>query len=212
MAQIKTSTAVPELQAVKIEAKEFGAVKDLNRQAIAQLIVSLQSNQHRATASTKNRGEVAGSTRKPWRQKGTGRARVGSIRTPLWRGGGRVFGPTSDRNYQKKINKQLLVPAIQWLLSKKADAGLVEKVQNLSAENLTNTKTALRIFSPSLHQSNLLVIDATENAIKRVLRNVPYIDLVLAAELNLIDLAKARHIIFSELGLKTLRARFKKQI
>lgn len=212
MAQIETSTAVPELQVVKIEAKEFGAVKDLNRQAIAQLIVSLQSNQHRATASTKNRGEVAGSTRKPWRQKGTGRARVGSIRTPLWRGGGRVFGPTSDRNYRKKINKQLLVPAIQWLLSKKADAGLVEKVQNLSVENLTNTKTALRIFGPSLCQSNLLVIDATENAIKRVLRNVQYINLVLAAELNLIDLAKARHIIFSELGLKTLRARFKKQI
>lgn len=212
MAQIKTSTAVPELQVVKIESKELGPVNDLNRQAIAQLIVSLQSNQHRATASTKNRGEVAGSTRKPWRQKGTGRARVGSIRTPLWRGGGRVFGPTSDRNYQKKINKQLLVPAIQWLLSKKADAGLVEKVQNLSVEHFTNTKTALRIFGPSLHRSNLLVIDATENVIKRVLRNVSYINLVLAAELNLIDLAKARHIIFSELGLKALRARFKKQI
>ena len=91
----------------------------LNADLLHQVYVSMDANQRIAIAHTKGRGEVAGSGKKPWKQKGTGRARAGSVRSPIWRGGGIVFGPQKDRNFKKKINKKSNTRAILMALSEK---------------------------------------------------------------------------------------------
>src|SRR4030042_2797155 len=127
-----------------VKPEMFGDVQ-LSAKALSQIIVSLQSNRRQAPARTKTRGEVAGSTRKPWRQKGTGRARVGTRRTPLWRGGGNGFGPTGNRNFTQKINRQVLPQAIRAVLASKAARGEVLEPQSVPPS--TKTKTSLAWLS-----------------------------------------------------------------
>jgi len=185
--------------AIKVMPEEF-AGKKLAPQVLAQLIVDLQHNQHRSTAHTKTRGEVAGSTKKPWRQKGTGRARVGTKRTPLWRGGGQIFGPRSNRNYNHKVNQALLIPGLRSILASKAASGdifTLEQPQS-DAAVASHTKTALMWLKGMLDpQSNLLIIPATNAALSRSTRNLPYLKLRTVAQINLLDVAVARHIILS---------------
>ena len=102
-----------------IELSESVFNVPLNAELLHEVYVSMDANQRTVIAHTKGRGEVAGSGRKPWKQKGTGRARVGSVRSPIWRGGGTVFGPTKDRNFKKKINKKANTIAILMALSEK---------------------------------------------------------------------------------------------
>ncbi len=185
----------PTTAIVKVEATEFAGAQ-VALPVLGQLVVDLQHNQHHATAHTKTRGEVAGSTRKPWRQKGTGRARVGTRRTPLWRGGGRVFGPRSTRNFQHKINYKLLFPALLTALSQKAAAGEVLSIDKQYGGG-SQTKTALQFFQGSLDpQSNLVITAAADPALRQAVRNLPYVTLRSISQVNLLDVVTHRHIIF----------------
>lgn len=102
---------------IKLPEEVFGL--DWNGDLVHQVVVSMASNRRDAIAHTKNRGDVSGGGKKPWRQKGTGRARHGSNRSPIWRGGGITFGPTNERNWSKKINKKMKVKALFTVLSQK---------------------------------------------------------------------------------------------
>ncbi|MEA1909441.1 MAG: 50S ribosomal protein L4 [Patescibacteria group bacterium] len=178
-----------------INASKFKG-KILSESVIGQLLVDLQHNTRRATAHTKTRGEVRGSTRKPWRQKGTGRARVGTRRTPVWRGGGRVFGPTKERNFIRKINKKLINPALLTVLQKKAEKGNVYSMPEIAKVSKTNE--AIKIFKGSLDaKSNLIVIPEKNEDLKRNVNNVSYITLRQISRLNLLDVAKHRKVIFT---------------
>ena len=179
-----------------VAAAEFSG-KKLDSKLVAQLVVDLQHSQHRPTAHTKTRGEVAGSTKKPWRQKGTGRARVGTKRTPLWRGGGRIFGPRSNRNFYHKINRGLLAPAMTTLLADKAMAGEVFVLNELKGEITGKTKAGLQLLREVLDpQSNLVVMESATPELVRAMSNLPYIKLRSANQVNLLEVALARHIIF----------------
>jgi len=190
---------------VRLSAKEFTG-KLLSREMLSQIMVSLQSNQRHSIAHTKTRGQVAGSTRKPWRQKGTGRARVGSRQTPLWRGGGIVFGPNKECNFKQKINKKIKTPTLNLILSRKAQAGTVVEFKKIP--EFSKTKEVIAFLSPVLAPKNNLIVFKTSNPlIMRALRNISYIKTVLPTSLSLIDVASAHQIIFFPGALETLQAR-----
>src|SRR3989337_4278480 len=107
----------------KLSAAVFGA--KIVPHLIHEAVVSMRSNARRSTAHTKTRGEIRGGGKKPWKQKGTGRARHGSIRSPLWRGGGVTFGPTSDRNFFRKVNRKTKRMGLLTVLTAKAAEGKV---------------------------------------------------------------------------------------
>jgi len=116
-----------------------------NPDLVHQVVVSVQANRRAPFAHTKGRGDVRGGGKKPWRQKGTGRARHGSRRSPIWKGGGVTFGPTKDRVYTKKINKKMKTKALYSVLSKKLKDGEVMFVDGLQFEK-PNTKEAKEIL------------------------------------------------------------------
>ncbi len=149
-----------------IEGKESGSIElpadifdlELNNDLIHQVVVSMMSNQRAVIAHTKGRSEVSGGGKKPWKQKGTGRARHGSIRSPIWRGGGITFGPTKERNFSKKINKKAKIKALLQILSQKMRDGEILFVDQISlAEPKTKeAKNILTNFSKIKGFENIL--------------------------------------------------------
>jgi len=128
---------------IKLPEEVFGL--SWNDDLIHQVVVSMAANRRDAIAHTKDRGDVSGGGKKPWRQKGTGRARHGSIRSPIWRGGGITFGPLNERNWSKKINRKMKVKALFVVLSQKMKDGEVLFVDNLKFET-PKTKEAKNIL------------------------------------------------------------------
>lgn len=192
----------------KVDAKIFGPVES-NPQFLSQIVISLQSSQRVPSAHTKTRGEVAGTTRKPWRQKGTGRARVGTRRNPVWRGGGAAFGPLKERNFHKKINKKATLSALSMVLAKKSEAGEVVKIGGLS-KDIKKTKDILKVLSNVLSpRSNLLIIKERDINLEKVLKNVKYINLTVVNKINLIEAISAYRIIFTTDALKALQNKLK---
>lgn len=110
-----------------------------NADLVHQVVVSLESNKRTPIAHTKERGDVRGGGKKPWQQKGTGRARHGSIRSPLWKGGGVTFGPRNDKNYKKKINRKMKTKALYTILSRKLKDGELLFIDTIS---IASPKTA----------------------------------------------------------------------
>ena len=169
--------------------------KEINRFALAQMIVSLQSNQRHAKADVKTRGMVAGTTKKPWRQKGTGRARVGTRRNPIWRGGGVVFGPSKERNFYKKINQKNKFPALMWVLSQKAIKGEILEVKQMPKFN--KTKEIFHFLRDNLNpKSNLLILSQKDKNLIRLIKNIKNVTVLQAANFSLLDAVKYRNIIF----------------
>src|SRR3989338_10724782 len=162
---------------VDLPEKIFG-LKEKRDVLVHELVVSMMMNKRNVVAGTKTRGEVRGGGKKPWQQKGTGRARVGSIRSPLWRGGGITFGPTSKRNWDLKINKKTKILALFSVLTNKSRSGQIVVVDNL---NLTQPKTRelaaklkdLRARFPALGRKQTLVITPGQNDLVRAAKNLP---------------------------------------
>ena len=192
----------------KVDAKIFGPI-EFNPQLLSQIVISLQSNQRVPSAHTKTRGEVAGTTRKPWRQKGTGRARVGTRRNPVWRGGGAAFGPLKERNFHKKINKKSMISALKMVLAKKSEAGEIVRIESLP-KDINKTRDILKVLSRVLSpRNNLLIIKERDINLEKVLKNVKYINLIVVNKINLIEAISAYRIIFTTDALKALQDKLK---
>ncbi len=175
-------------------AKEENASHIVHRALVRQL-----TNARQGTASTKTRSEVRGGGRKPWRQKGTGRARAGSIRSPLWRGGGVIFGP-KPREYELKMNRKERRLALRTALASRAEDLVV--VQNFS-ENMAQPKTkellaAIARWGVDPENKILLILsERTENILLSA-RNVAKLTLIAADQLNIFDLLHADKIVLTE--------------
>lgn len=159
-----------------------------------QALVRQMANAHLGTHKVKARGEVAGGGRKPWRQKGTGRARQGSIRAPHWRGGGTVFGPT-PRSYEVKMPRKMRRAALRSALTvKAADSQLVLVDSFEMAE--PKTKQMLEILQNlKIDSSALILLPASDDVILRSVRNLPKVRTLVAQYLNVRDLLKYDYVV-----------------
>lgn len=192
--------------------KEINAPKDIfsapvNEHLLHEAVVNYRANQRQGTASTKTRAMVRGGGRKPWRQKGTGRARAGSIRSPLWRKGGVTFGPSlRDYSYQlpKKVRRSALKSA---LASKLAEKQLIV-VESLKLKE-PKTKEGIKLLE-SLNLRSALVIDSHENKnLILALRNVPRIKAVDHNQVNVYDILNHEKLVFSQQAFDSLMERLK---
>ncbi len=171
------------------------------------------ANQRAGTASTKTRGEVSGGGRKPWRQKGTGRARAGSIRSPLWRGGGIVFGP-KPRDFSEKITRSLRLSAYRSALKKAIEEGKIKLVESLDADThkTKDFKALLEKLGvrPGI-DNTLVVVNQISNNLYLASRNIPDVWVLLAKDVNPYDLLWAEKILVDKESWDVLMERTKKK-
>jgi len=181
---------------------------DKGLQAVKEVIVAINANNRQGTHSTKTRGEVRGGGKKPWRQKGTGRARAGSIRSPLWVGGGVVFGP-KPRDYSKKINAKVKALAFSRALFDRVSAGELAVIDSFVAAPV-KTKVMNKVVTLIAPKGKVLLVDAPFTAdAARASRNLGRVTLQEAAKLNTKDLAQYVKIIVSIKALEAIIARVK---
>jgi large subunit ribosomal protein L4 len=167
----------------------------INEALLAQYVYSYLSNQREANAHTKDRGEVSGGGKKPWNQKGTGRARAGSIRSPLWKGGGVTFGPKNTRNFKKKLTKKMTKAAMRSAFSVLAKNKAVSVMDNFEMGK-PNTKNVITILKDFAEIKKLTLIqNGSSVELMMAVRNLPNIKLLNVNELNAYDLVNASHII-----------------
>jgi large subunit ribosomal protein L4 len=169
-----------------------------NKHLLAEAVRVFLANARKGLAHTKTRGEVRGGGKKPWKQKGTGRARVGSIRSPIWRHGGITFGPRSNRNWSLKMNRQSARQALLMALSDKAKEGKLFVIENFKMEKPKTKEFAgmLESFKKmALGKKQLLVIPATEKNIVRSSRNIPSITPITANSINTYEILKADSMV-----------------
>lgn len=158
-----------------------------NEAAVHQVVVAQLANKRQGTQSAKTRSEVSGGGRKPWRQKGTGRARAGSIRSPLWKGGGVIFAP-KPRDYSKKVNKKMNRLAMKSVLSSKVAENemLVLDALNLEAPKTKEMNTILAAIKAG--KKPIIVLDGVNETIYKSARNIPGVKTATVDTLNVYDL------------------------
>lgn len=181
-------------------------VLDKGGQAVHEAIVAYRANQRRGTASTLTKGEVAGSNRKPWRQKGTGRARAGYRQSPLWRGGGVAFGP-KPRSYRRELPRKVKRLALRRAFSERVAAGEVMILEDL---HLEQPKT--RLFSEimkklSLTRGALFVVDKLDRNLFLASRNIPGVEVVAASDVNAYQMLRYRRVVVTSRGMQALEER-----
>jgi len=168
---------------------------------VYQVATTQMANRRQSNANTKGRGEVSGGGKKPWRQKGTGRARQGSIRSPQWRHGGVVFGPTKDKVYGGKINKKMRRKALAMVLSAKASGDLLVMMDNLEigepkTRAMVQILNAVKKINPNFEKGKILIaLPGFEKFAVLSGRNIPGVETIEAAKLNVLDLLNAKCLL-----------------
>jgi large subunit ribosomal protein L4 len=165
-------------------------------QAVHDVVVAHQAAQRMGTACTKTMGDVAGSGRKPWRQKGTGRARAGSFASPLWRGGGVVFGP-KPRDFSKTVTKATRRLALRKALSERLKASEVLVVDDIKLESPKTRAFAAILKTLQLGGSTLIVTDAVDKNLTLAVRNLPRVELTTSDTLNTYEVLRFDKLVFT---------------
>ena len=175
-----------------------------NTDLVHQVLGSILANKRAGTAHTKNRGEVRGGGKKPWKQKGTGRARAGSARSPLWRGGGITFGPTGEENYSKKLNIKAKRQAIRQALSMANTDGRISVIEAFALKD-AKTKEAQQLLNKlGATRQTLVVVDSKDADLVRATNNLSEVKLVSAKYLNVFDVVNARQIVITQKALTVI--------
>lgn len=181
---------------VNLPEELFGG--EVNIPVMHQVVTAQRAAARAGTASTKTRSEVRGGGTKPWRQKGTGRARHGSIRSPLWVGGGVVFGPRRDRNFLVRVNKKMKKLALRSALADKAGSGSVWVLDGFSEQKTKAAAAALK--AAEITGRVLLVLDPNDEssrAVDRAFRNLSSAAFSLVGSLSTYDVLVADHLVFT---------------
>jgi large subunit ribosomal protein L4 len=190
---------------------QFPLIEDgKGTQAVHDVVVAYQAAQRMGTACTKNVGEVAGTNKKPWRQKGTGRARAGSFQSPLWRGGGVVFGP-KPRDFSKKVSHNTKQLALRKALSERLRAGDVVLVNELKLASAKTKEFVGLVSALELKGSALFVAQAADKNLMLAARNVPNVALTTSDALNTYDVLRSDKLVFTTGAFEQVEARLNKE-
>ena len=197
-----------------IELNEIIYSYPVKEALIKEYVLLTLANKRLGLASTKNRKIVSGGGIKPWKQKGTGRSRHGSIRSPLWIGGGVTHGPLKSKVYAKKINKKMKEAALFSVLSQKLSQDALLVIDSLPAvtAKTAKTKSVLPVIRPIVkNTSALIVASKAHKAIHNALRNVPRISCIAPTSLNIFDVMKAKTVVFEKDSISELVAHYTKK-
>ena len=198
-----TATGNKATTAAKLDKAIFD-VKVESHELLKQAYVTYLANGRDNLARTKRRGEVRGGGRKPWRQKGTGRARFGSSRNPIWRGGGVAFGPTGSETYTHKLNLKAKRQALRQALSIANAEGKIAVIDSFTSKD-GKTAPIIKLLEKINAKGNiLLVVNDKDNLIERATRNIPSLKLVQGGYLNVFDIVNADNIIVTQKALEII--------
>ena len=187
-----------------------------NQHLMAEAVRIQQANARQGTSHTKTRGEVSGGGKKPWKQKGTGRARVGSIRSPIWRHGGITFGPRKNQNWELKINKRAKTQALFMGLSDKAKEHQFIVIDHIALDQpktkeFVKVLLALETNLKTLGKNHLLVMPKKDDKLFRSSRNIPSVVRTLANSLNIVDVLKADSLVVLKDSLPVIEKTYLKK-
>ena len=186
--------------AAKLDASVFG-VEIKNHELLKQAYVTYLANGRDNLAVTKTRGLISGGGRKPWKQKGTGRARFGSSRNPIWRGGGIVFGPTGEENYTKQMNVKAKRLAIRQSLTVAATENKVVVIEDVVAKDGKTAELVKLLSKIKATKNVLLVVEHKTDELVRASSNLQYVKLVQAQYVNTYDVMNADSVVFTKVAL-----------
>jgi len=193
-----------EAGTITLPEKVFGA--KWRADLVHQVVESMRSNKRAGTADTKGRGEVRGGGKKPWKQKGTGRARHGSSRSPIWVGGGVTHGPLAEKNYKRKISKKMRAQALFSVLSKKMQDGEIVFIDSLAMDKM-NTKVGVSVVANLAKASGfktltsskkpraLTALFARNENTEKSLRNIPSLEIVFLKNLNPYEVLNHKYLL-----------------
>ncbi|MFZ6035756.1 MAG: 50S ribosomal protein L4 [Patescibacteria group bacterium] len=177
---------------------------------VQQAIRTIQANRRQPIAHTKDRSDVRGGGKKPWRQKGTGRARHGSSRSPLWIGGGVTFGPTKERNFSLKMNRKAKRAALFMGLTDKAQDKKIVVLDTLSLPSIKTKMLADMLKKLPVKKTVLLILPSVDQAVIKSARNIPSLTTIQASSLNIEAILKHEYMLLPQASLDTLKKTFLK--
>ncbi len=192
---------------LKLPESIFGVA--WNGDLVHQVVTAMQANARTPVAHTKTRGEVRGGGKKPWKQKGTGRARHGSSRSPIWKGGGITHGPRNEKSYEQKINKKMRAKALYTVLSEKLRKGQLIFVEELALKNI-KTKDAVAVMKDlsgikgferivgGKKPNTYITVPAKGDTLKKSFANIPTVEIDEVRNINPVDLLSYRYIIIAQ--------------
>lgn len=199
---------------IELADKVFGL--KWNSDLVHQVVASLRANKRNTVAHAKGRGEVAGGGKKPWKQKGTGRARHGSIRSPIWVGGGVSHGPTKEKNYERKISRKMKIKAFAAVLSRKLKDGEVLFLENIKVAT-PKTKEGVKIFEKlrkvegfeklGAKGGQALILAAEKDTdVIRAIRNLSYLDIAEARSAGILDVLSVKFLVLPKSSVEIISA------
>ncbi len=200
-----TATGTKATTAVTLNKDIFGVVPE-SQELLKQAYMAYLANGRQNLAVAKTRGEVRGGGKKPWRQKGTGRARFGSSRVPIWRGGGITFGPTGEESYTRKLQVGAKRTAIRQALSIAAKEDRIRVIETFSCKDGKVSETVRLMQKINATGTILLVVSLKDELVERATRNVSGLKVVSAQYLNVYDLLNADTVVISKASLTVIDA------
>ncbi|OGL64083.1 50S ribosomal protein L4 [Candidatus Uhrbacteria bacterium RIFOXYB2_FULL_45_11] len=203
------NTKGEQVGSLTLEASLFDV--KMNPALIHEAVVAQQANSREAIAHTKTRGEVAGSSKKPWKQKGTGRARHGSTKSPIWVGGGITFGPRNERNFSLKINKRAKRKALAMILSEKVSSERFVAVDVLDLKDGKTKELAMILKNlPISKKKTLIVLPPAQKDVAIAAKNMKGIETMPSNTLNVVDLLKADVVLISKEAIDMITQTYKR--
>ncbi|MGI6340964.1 MAG: 50S ribosomal protein L4 [Minisyncoccales bacterium] len=180
----------------------------MNSNLVHQIATSQMSNRRQVVAHTKTRGEVSGGGKKPWRQKGTGKARHGSIRSPIWVGGGVTFGPRNERNFKKDVPKKMKRKALFMLLTEKLKNDSLIIVDSFDIKEIKTKEVKKMIDSLGLEGSVLIALEDLNETMIKSARNIEKVATIQAKDLNCLDVLTYKYLVITKKGIEKISETF----
>ncbi|PIZ95165.1 MAG: 50S ribosomal protein L4 [Candidatus Magasanikbacteria bacterium CG_4_10_14_0_2_um_filter_37_12] len=200
------NTAGEKAGSAELDETVFGVSP--KKDVVHQVYLAHEANARQPWAHSKDKSEVRGGGKKPWKQKGTGRARHGSIRSPIWKGGGVTFGPLNTRNYKQKINKKMNKLALRMCLSEKLLEEKMILLEEYKGEGKTKQLSEMRAKMPGNGKTTLLV-GVKKDGIGLEARNISKLDVQRAEDINIVDVLHHQYVILTKNSIKILEKRLK---